>query len=43
MIVSLAMTESVGIYGLVLFFLGKNTMDLYLLIAVSAVAMFFIA
>jgi F0F1-type ATP synthase membrane subunit c/vacuolar-type H+-ATPase subunit K len=41
MIVSLAMTESVGIYGLVLFFIGKNAMDLYLLIAVSAIAMFF--
>jgi hypothetical protein len=41
MLVSLAMTESIGIYGLVLFFLGKNTMDLYLLIAISGVAMFF--
>jgi hypothetical protein len=41
MIVSLAMTESVGIYGLVLFFIGKNAMDFYLLIAVSAIAMFF--
>lgn len=39
MIVSLAMTESIGIYGLVLFFLGKNEMDLYLFILVSAAAM----
>jgi hypothetical protein len=41
MVVSLAMTESIGIYGLVLFFLGKNATDLYLLIAISGVAMFF--
>ncbi len=39
-IVALALSESIGIYGLVLFFLGKNHMDLYLLIAMSAVAMF---
>jgi len=37
-IVSLAMSESIGIYGLVLFFLGKNTIDLYLLILISAAA-----
>jgi F0F1-type ATP synthase membrane subunit c/vacuolar-type H+-ATPase subunit K len=41
MIISLALTESVGIYGLVLFFIGKNALDLYLLIAVSAIAMLF--
>ncbi|MDY7033478.1 MAG: hypothetical protein SVY10_16420 [Thermodesulfobacteriota bacterium] len=40
-VVSLAMSESIGIYGLVLFFLGKNTMDLYSLILLSAVAMFY--
>jgi len=39
-IVSWAMSESIGIYGLVLFFLGKNTTDLYLFILVSASAMF---
>ena len=39
-IVALALSESIGIYGLVLFFLGKNHMDLYLLIVMSAFAMF---
>jgi hypothetical protein len=38
-ILALAMSESIGIFGLVLFFLGKNPMDLYLLILVSAAAM----
>ncbi len=38
MVVSWAMSESIGIYGLVLFILGKNTTDLYLLILVSAAA-----
>ncbi len=38
-IVALAMTESIGIYGLILFFLGKNSTDLYLLILISAAAM----
>ncbi len=41
MVISLAMTESIGIYGLVLFFLGKNQTDLYLFILVSAVTMLF--
>ncbi len=40
MIVALAMSESIGIYGLVLFILGKNTMDLYLLLLLAAAAMF---
>ena len=40
MIVALAMSESIGIYGLVLFFLGKNPMDLSLLIVLSAGAIF---
>jgi hypothetical protein len=31
-IASLAMSESIGIYGLVLFLLGKNSTDLYLLV-----------
>lgn len=39
MIMALAMSESIGIYGLVLFFIGKNAIDLYLLILVSAAAM----
>ncbi len=39
-IVSLAMSEGIGIFGLFLFFMGKNPMDLYLLIGLSAVAMF---
>jgi len=39
MIVALALSESIAIYGLVLFFLGKNAIDLYLLILVSAAAM----
>jgi hypothetical protein len=37
---ALAMLESIGIYGLILFLIGKNTMDLYLLIVISAVAIF---
>ena len=40
-VISLAMSESIGIYGLVLFILGKNTVDLYSLILVSAVAMYY--
>jgi F0F1-type ATP synthase membrane subunit c/vacuolar-type H+-ATPase subunit K len=39
MIIAWALSESIGIYGLVLFFLGKNTTDLYLLILISAAAM----
>ncbi|MBN1365798.1 MAG: hypothetical protein JW976_13395 [Syntrophaceae bacterium] len=39
--IALAMSESVAIYGLVLFFLGKNKFDLYLLILISAAAMFY--
>ena len=39
MIVALAMSESIAIYGLVLFILGKNATDLYLLILISAAAM----
>lgn len=40
-IVSLALAESISIYGLVLFVLGKNTSDLYLLIFISAFAMIY--
>lgn len=39
MIVALALSESIGIFGLVLFMLGRDQMDLYLLIAVSGIAM----
>jgi hypothetical protein len=38
-IVVLAMSECIGVYGLILFLLGKNSTDLYLLILVSAAAM----
>jgi hypothetical protein len=41
MIVSLALSETLGIYGLVLFILGKNPVDLYLLLFISAAAMFY--
>jgi hypothetical protein len=41
MIVAWAMSEGIGIYGLVLFFLGKNVTDLYLLLALSAATMCF--
>jgi len=37
-VLSLAMSESIGIYGFVLFLLGKNSMDLYLLLLISAAA-----
>jgi len=40
-IASLAMSESVGIYGLVLSLLGKNATDLYLLAGISAAALFY--
>lgn len=40
MIAACAMSESIGIYGLVLFLLGKDVTDLYLLIFVSAAAIF---
>lgn len=39
MIVALAMSEAIGIYGLILYLLGKNQTDLYLLTALSAAAM----
>lgn len=40
-VISLALSESIGIYGLVLFILGRDINSLYLFIAVSAVAMFY--
>ena len=38
-IASMAMAEFVAVLGLVLFILGKNKMDLYLLVFISAAAM----
>jgi hypothetical protein len=38
-VASLAMCESVGIYGLILYLLGKSATDLFLLIGISAAAM----
>ena len=40
-IVSLALSESIGIYGFVLFLLGGGFKTLYIFIAVSALAMVF--
>lgn len=36
MVVTWALSESIGIYGFILFLLGKNTVDLYMLVLVSA-------
>lgn len=41
MMISLALSEAVAIFGLILFFTGKNTYDLYFLIAISALAMIY--
>jgi len=41
LIVSLALSESIGIYGLVLFLLGDNYQTLYIFAGISAIAMFF--
>ena len=38
-IISLALSESIGIFGLVLYFLGGDLMTLYLFIACSAMSM----
>jgi len=38
--ISWALSESIGIYGLILFFAGKNITDLYVLILIAAIAMF---
>lgn len=40
MLVATALSESIGVFGLVLFFLGKNTATLYQFIGTSAIAMF---
>ena len=41
MIISLALSDSIGIYGLLLFLLGDNFNTLYTFIGVSAFAMYF--
>lgn len=41
MIITLALSESIGIYGMVLFFLGDSFNTLYTFIGVAAIAMFF--
>ena len=41
MIISLALSESIGIYGLVLFLLGDNFRTLYIFLGCSALALFF--
>jgi hypothetical protein len=41
MIVSLALSETIGIYGLVLFFLGDKYQTLYTFIGISAISMFY--
>ena len=38
MMIALALSECIGIFGFVLFLLGKNALDLYLLVALSAAA-----
>jgi hypothetical protein len=40
-IVSFAMSESIGMYGLILVLLGKDVTDLYILIILSAIAMLY--
>jgi len=39
MMVAMGMSEAIGVYGLVLYVLGKNHQDLYLLTLLSAIAM----
>jgi hypothetical protein len=41
MMISLALSEAVAIFGLILVFTGKNTYDLYFLIIISALAMIY--
>jgi hypothetical protein len=40
-IISVAMANSIGIYGLILFLLGDEVQSLYVFIAVSALAMYY--
>lgn len=41
MVVSLALSESIGIYGFVLFLLGDSFGTLHIFVGISALAMFF--
>jgi F0F1-type ATP synthase membrane subunit c/vacuolar-type H+-ATPase subunit K len=41
MLVSLGLSESIGIYGLVMFLLGESLQTLYMFMGISALAMFF--
>ncbi len=41
MVVSLALSESIGIYGFVLFLLGDNFRTLHIFVGISALAKFF--
>jgi F0F1-type ATP synthase membrane subunit c/vacuolar-type H+-ATPase subunit K len=41
MIISLALSESIGLYGFVLFLLGDNFRTLYIFVGISAIALFF--
>ena len=40
MVVSLALSESIGVYGMVLFFVGESFRTLYIFLGISALAMF---
>jgi hypothetical protein len=40
-IVPLALSESIGVFGMVLFFLGDNFRSLYLFLAISAISMYY--
>lgn len=40
-VISLALSESIAIFGLALFLLGKNNLDLYILIFISASSMIY--
>jgi len=41
LIISLALSESIGIYGFVLFLLGDDFQTLYIFMGISALAMYF--
>ena len=41
MVVSLFLSDSIGIYGLILVFLGKSTTDLYMLVLIATMAMIY--
>jgi len=41
MVISLALSESIGLYGFVLFLLGDGFRTLYIFVGISALALFF--